>query len=102
MFCSMSPLRNCCCIRLVEDEGVGSILCLQQDSDMEYFDLDIRPILDRAQERGDVNHIRYRINDFDAFNLRMRLPGAALAVAKEVQQNRRVYIHCTAGCFAQS
>ena len=83
--------------RLVEEEDVGSIVCLQQDSDMQYFALDIQPILARAQERGDVRHIRYRINDFDAFDLRMKLPGAAAAVAKEVAQGRKVYIHCTAG-----
>lgn len=67
---------------------------------MEYFDLDISPILMRANERGDVNHTRYRINDFDAFDLRMKLPGAALAVAQEVSQGKRVYIHCTAGHWA--
>ena len=83
--------------RLVEEENVGSIVCLQQDSDMEYFAVDVQPILARAHERGDVRHIRYRINDFDAFDLRMKLPGAAAAVAKEVAQGRKVYIHCTAG-----
>ncbi len=85
--------------RLVEEEGVGSILCLQQDSDMEYFDLDINPILQRARERGDVHHIRYRINDFDAFDLRVRLPGAGATVAREVAQGRKTYIHCTAGAL---
>ena len=76
---------------------MGSIICLQQDSDMQYFDLDISPILQRAQDRGDVQHTRYRINDFDAFDLRMKLPGAAATVAKEISQGRKAYIHCTAG-----
>jgi len=84
-------------LRLVEQEGVGSILCLQQDSDMAYFSLDLGPILRRAEERGDVHHIRYRINDFDAFDLRMKLPEAAATVAREVGKGRKVYIHCTAG-----
>jgi hypothetical protein len=86
-------------LRLVEQEGVGSILCLQQDSDMEYFKLDLGPILRRVEERGDVHHIRYRINDFDAFDLRMKLPEAAATVAREIGQGRKVYIHCTAGEF---
>lgn len=83
----------------MDEEGVGSILCLQQDSDMEYFSLDIVPILARAREREDVHHVRHRINDFDAFDLRMRLPGAAATVAREIGQDggRKVYIHCTAG-----
>ena len=53
--------------------------------------------MDRVKERGDVHHIRRRINDFDAFDLRMRLPVAAATVAREVAQGRKVYIHCTAG-----
>ena len=64
---------------------------------MEYFDLDIKPILERAEQRGDIHHIRYRINDFDAFDLRMKLPGAAAVVAREISQGRKAYIHCTAG-----
>ena len=66
---------------------------------MEYFALDIDPILQRVSERGDVNHIRYRINDFDAFDLRMKLPQAAVTVAREIGQGRRAYIHCTAGTY---
>lgn len=64
---------------------------------MEYFDLDINPILERAKERGDVHHVRYRINDFDGFDLRMKLPEAAVTVGKEISQGRKAYIHCTAG-----
>ena len=93
-----------CCFgvvrRLVDEEGTGSILCLQQDSDMEWFSLDIGPILDHAAERGDVRHTRYRINDFDGHDLRMRLPGAVAAVAEEVRAGKRIYIHCTAGLSA--
>ena len=39
----------------------------------EYFSLDIKPIQARAAEAG-VRHERLRINDFDAFHLRVRLP----------------------------
>lgn len=76
---------------------MSSILCLQQDSDMEYFNLDISPILKRATQRGDVQHVRYRINDFDGFDLRMKLPGAAAAVARGLEGGKKIYIHCTAG-----
>ena len=59
--------------------------------------MDISPILQRVKDRGDVHHVRCRINDFDGFNLRMKLPQAAVTVAREISQGRKAYIHCTAG-----
>ncbi|CAI5945403.1 unnamed protein product [Closterium sp. NIES-65] len=38
-------------------EGVGAVQCLQRDSDLDYFDLDINPIIERAAERGDIRHL---------------------------------------------
>ena len=64
---------------------------------MAWFDLDIGPIEARCRERGDISHIRYRIRDFDPFDLRMRLPGAVQIVADQVAAGKKVYIHCTAG-----
>ena len=61
--------------RLAEQESVGAIVNLQEDSDMAYFDLDLAPIRARCAERGDVAHARFSIRDFDAFDLRMKLPG---------------------------
>lgn len=85
--------------RIAGDEGVTTVLCLQEDSDMAYFDLDINPIRLRAKERSDVAHLRHAIRDFDPFSLRRRLPGAvALLVRRaEMNQNNVMYIHCTAG-----
>lgn len=84
--------------KLVDDENVSTIVCLQRDSDMAYFDLDIAPIQKRCEEVDGVWHVRLGINDFDPYNLRLRLP----AVIKEMAQIHRenegtVYIHCTAG-----
>jgi hypothetical protein len=83
--------------RVVEEAGIGSILCLQMDSDMEYFDLDIDPIIARCKERGDIKHMRYQIRDFDPFDLRLRLAGAVAIVKREIDAGRKIYIHCTAG-----
>lgn len=84
--------------RLVDEEGVGTIMCLQQDSDMEYFKLDIQPILNRIKERGDVQHVRHYVRDFDPFSLRINLPDAVRKVHTAFQDGRgKVYIHCTAG-----
>ncbi len=33
-----------CMCRLADEEGVRSIVCLQEDSDMAWFDLDVAPI----------------------------------------------------------
>jgi hypothetical protein len=95
--------------RLVEKESVATILCLQENSDMEYFSLDILPIRARCKERSDVQHLRHAIRDFDPFSLRRRLPGAVALLAQgslpgtgiQGAQNgakgKVMYVHCTAG-----
>ncbi|KAK8494990.1 hypothetical protein V6N11_049869 [Hibiscus sabdariffa] len=78
--------------------GVKTIFCLQQDPDLEYFGVDIGAIQDYAKECGDIEHIRARIRDFDAFDLRMRLPAVLSKLYKAINRNGGVtYIHCTAG-----
>lgn len=64
---------------------------------MAWFDLDVTPIIERCKQRGDIQHIRYRIRDFDPFDLRIRLPGAVQIIADQVAKGHKVYIHCTAG-----
>ena len=65
---------------------------------MEYFDLDLLPIRARCKERGDVNHVRQPIRDFDPFSLRVELPRAvALLARKAAIQGGTSYVHCTAG-----
>lgn len=84
---------------LRSQEDVKNILCLQEDSDMAYFNLDVAPIQTRCQFVGDVNHLRYAIRDFDPFSLRRRLPGAVAKLhrAAEASPGGTSYIHCTAG-----
>ena len=67
---------------LAQNEGVRTVLCLQENSDMEYFSLDIAPIRERCNESGTIKHLRYAIRDFDPFSLRRRLPGAVSLLAK--------------------
>ena len=69
---------------------------------MAWFNLDISPIVARCQERGDIQHIRFRIRDFDPFDLRIKLPAAVQIIADQVAEDRRVYIHCTAGELASA
>ncbi|XP_019193961.1 PREDICTED: phosphoglucan phosphatase DSP4, amyloplastic-like [Ipomoea nil] len=78
--------------------GVKTIFCLQQNSDLEYFDVDIGAIREYANKCGDIQHLRAEIRDFDAFNLRMRLPAVVSKLHKAINENGGVtYIHCTAG-----
>ncbi|KAF5840147.1 protein-tyrosine phosphatase-like protein [Dunaliella salina] len=84
--------------RLAEQEGVTTVFCIQEDTDMAYFNLDLRPIQERCKERGDIKHVRFPIHDFDPYDLRRKLPSAVSKLAQE--HNPRtgvVYIHCTAG-----
>ncbi|KAI3458898.1 hypothetical protein Pfo_015561 [Paulownia fortunei] len=78
--------------------GVKTIFCLQQDSDLEYFGVDIAAIREYANSCDDIQHLRAEIRDFDAFDLRMRLPAVVSKLHKAINQNGGVtYIHCTAG-----
>ncbi|CAN6302627.1 unnamed protein product [Urochloa humidicola] len=78
--------------------GVRTIFCLQQDSDLEYFGVNIRAIQDYCLQFKDIEHCRAEIRDFDAFDLRLRLPAVVSKLHKLVNCNGGVtYIHCTAG-----
>lgn len=90
--------QNATDVDRLADAGVGTIFCLQEDSDMAYFDLDIKPIIERCKQRGDIKHVRFPVRDFDPFSLRQRLPEAVATLVKEAASGRgKLYIHCTAG-----
>ncbi|XP_019462192.1 PREDICTED: phosphoglucan phosphatase DSP4, amyloplastic [Lupinus angustifolius] len=78
--------------------GVKTVFCLQQDSDLEYFGVDINAIREYAKTFNDIQHLRAEIRDFDSFDLRMRLPAVLSELYRAVNSNGGVtYIHCTAG-----
>ncbi|KAF3327384.1 phosphoglucan phosphatase LSF2 [Carex littledalei] len=82
---------------LKEEENVAYILCLQQDSDIEYWGIDFDYILNRCKELG-VHHMRSPARDFDPDSLRSQLPKAVSMLEWAISQNKgRVYVHCTAG-----
>eukprot|EP00898_Chlorokybus_atmophyticus_P008759 jgi/Chlat1/8885/Chrsp92S00687 len=83
---------------LVEEEDVRVIFCLQEDSDLAYFNLDIGAIRARAEERGDVIHHRHPVRDFDPVSLRRNLPAAVASLyALHSLTGGTAYVHCTAG-----
>ncbi|XP_058084264.1 phosphoglucan phosphatase DSP4, amyloplastic isoform X2 [Magnolia sinica] len=78
--------------------GVKTIFCLQQNSDLEYFGVDISAIQEYANQCDDIEHCRAEIRDFDAFDLRLRLPAVVSKLYKAINRNGGVtYVHCTAG-----
>ncbi|KAG0553214.1 hypothetical protein BDA96_01G575500 [Sorghum bicolor] len=92
--CLQSPLD----VDKLRKIGVKTVFCLQQDSDLEYFGVDIGAIQDYSLQFKDIMHCRAEIRDFDAFDLRLRLPAVVSKLHKLVNCNGGVtYIHCTAG-----
>ncbi|UPR02862.1 phosphoglucan phosphatase [Chloropicon primus] len=84
---------------LRRDEKVKAVLCLQQDSDMDYFHLDLDPVLEGCKSAG-IDHLRCRVNDFDPYDLRLKLPQGVAALHKAVSscgEGECAYVHCTAG-----
>ncbi|WVY97682.1 hypothetical protein V8G54_029833 [Vigna mungo] len=75
--------------------GVKTIFCLQQNPDLEYPN---QFAIQEYAKAHDVQHLRAEIRDFDAFDLRMRLPAVVSKLYKAINSNGGVtYIHCTAG-----
>uniref|UniRef100_A0A0D9VNE9 Dual specificity protein phosphatase 4 n=1 Tax=Leersia perrieri TaxID=77586 RepID=A0A0D9VNE9_9ORYZ len=92
--CLQSPLD----VDKLRKIGVKTVFCLQQDPDLEYFGVDIRAIQEYCLQCKDIEHCRAEIRDFDAFDLRLRLPAVVSKLHKLVNRNGGVtYIHCTAG-----
>lgn len=77
--------------------GITTVFSLQEDCDMEYFNIDIAAIQQRCKEVG-IKHVRFPVRDFDPYDLRQKLPKAVAALAKAHDPRHGVaYIHCTAG-----
>lgn len=82
--------------RLYQEEGVRSILNLQQDKDIEYWEIELNAITKRCNELG-IQYMRAPARDFDPSSLRTELPRAVCLLDLAVSQGKTVYIHCTAG-----
>lgn len=64
---------SCCVLARLASKGVTTILCLQEDVNLDYFDIDINRIRSRCGEVG-IRHVRCPVRDFDPSDLRSRLP----------------------------
>ncbi|XP_052192746.1 phosphoglucan phosphatase LSF2, chloroplastic [Diospyros lotus] len=82
---------------LKEEEKVAYILNLQQDSDIEYWGIDLESMVERCQELG-IRHMRRPARDFDPDSLRSMLPKAVSSLEWAISEGKgKVYVHCTAG-----
>ncbi|KAK8643223.1 hypothetical protein V6N13_012529 [Hibiscus sabdariffa] len=82
---------------LKQEENVAYILNLQQDKDIEYWEINLQSIIERCRQLG-VHHIRKPARDFDPDSLRSILPRAVSSLEWAISEGKgKVYVHCTAG-----
>jgi atypical dual specificity phosphatase len=82
--------------RLKTDYGVTAILNLQTDHDLDYWDLNWKPLQARCDELR-IELRRIPIRDFDGMDLRMKLPQCVETVDSLLRSGHSVYIHCNIG-----
>ncbi|MCG6873113.1 MAG: dual specificity protein phosphatase family protein [Gammaproteobacteria bacterium] len=90
--CPRSPAD----INWLRGRGIRAVLCLQTDSDFHRLGIDW-PELETAYAGNGLVVERAPITDFDATELRARLPAAASRLDALVKHHDRVYVHCTQG-----
>ncbi len=78
------------------DYGITAVLNLQTDNDFDYCDLDWNRIEARCHELQ-VEVQRIPVRDFDAEDLRKKLPRCVQALDALLRAGHVVYIHCNAG-----
>ncbi len=83
-------------IRLLAEEGVRSVLCLQTDEDLYAFG---RQWHDYEQwyAAEDIEPYRVPIRDGDPIDLVAHLPEAVHVLDELIRTRPRVYLHCSAG-----
>ncbi|KAK9811671.1 hypothetical protein WJX72_008047 [[Myrmecia] bisecta] len=76
--------------------GVDKILNLQQDKDLQYWNVDFQALQKRADDHG-IPLIRRPARDFDPHSLRTMLPSVVQAIEQALAEEQTLYVHCTAG-----
>lgn len=96
LICGSQPRNTEDMTELKEDIGATTVINLQQDADFNHWGVDFGALQKRAQEL-DIQLIRRPAQDFDPQSLRHMLPSAVNSVYHALSNNKRVYVHCTAG-----
>jgi protein-tyrosine phosphatase len=83
-------------IEQLRRDGVTAVLNLQTDEDMKHFELDWNSLARCYETRG-IEVRRVPVRDFDAVDLRNKLPVCVSALRDLLASHRAVYLHCSAG-----
>jgi protein-tyrosine phosphatase len=90
------PLRADDVARLKQEVGASAVLNLQTDEDIASWRIDW-PALEAQYRRSGIELQRVPIRDFDAEDLRNRLPASVQALDELLRKGHRAYVHCTGG-----
>jgi len=82
--------------RIRESAGVSSVLSLQHDDCLAYWNIDYREMRERGMRLG-LAMGRCPVRDFDVTDQRRCLPAAVTTLSSLQAQGHRTYVHCTAG-----
>ena len=80
----------------IKQAGVTAVLNLQTDTDFAAARIDW-PVLEEAYHRLGIAAYRFPIADFDDDDMASRLADAASMLKSILENQHRVYVHCTAG-----
>jgi protein-tyrosine phosphatase len=81
---------------LVRRAEITSVLNLQTNEDMAWYDTDWSKLEAHYQKTG-ISVMRFPVRDFDPEDLRDKLPGCVRALEQLLEAGHTVYLHCTAG-----
>ncbi len=82
--------------RLQQESGITAVLNLQTDEDMDYLNVAWGPLETHYSGCG-IELLRAYVRDFDAIDLREKLPECVRALDRLMKAGHSVYLHCTAG-----
>lgn len=82
--------------RLKRDYGVTAVLNLQTEDDFAYWGIAWEQLEEYYQCQG-MEVRRVPVRDFDAADLRQRLPDTARAVHELMEAGHTLLVHCSAG-----
>ena len=82
--------------RVHSETGVSGVLSLQHDDCLAYWNINYQVMQRTGTELGMVME-RWPIRDFDIADMRRQLSAAISKLAKMINNNHKVYLHCTAG-----
>ena len=82
---------------MVQTFGISTVLSLQDADDLRLKGLDLDALRTTCAERG-VEFLRTPVADYDCASLAAGLPTALDMLHASLKRDKRVFLHCNAGC----